>query len=143
MKNAFLSLVHDAVCVAALFPAVSASPWRNGAELHHAVLLDANYNEVLCRRVPMRRPIRQHHKVMTTALLVLEAIPGGKFARIPPSRPPPRPPRSPEELHRQYQGGKVLTVEQLLYLLLLPANRQPRSWRRRRWTGIRRPLWST
>ena len=94
-KSRFLSLVLTLSVLAALFLPVSASALEEPAlNCTHAVLLDANYNEVLYEKGAYEKAYPASITKVMTALLVLEAIQEGSSLRIPPSRPPPRPPRS-------------------------------------------------
>lgn len=94
-KSRFLSLVLTLSVLAALFLPVSASALEEPAlNCTHAVLLDANYNEVLYEKGAYEKAYPASITKVMTALLVLEAIQEGKFAPDTPITPPPRPPRS-------------------------------------------------
>ena len=80
-KSRFLSLVLTLSVLAALFLPVSASALEEPAlNCTHAVLLDANYNEVLYEKGAYEKAYPASITKVMTALLVLEAIQEGKFA---------------------------------------------------------------
>ena len=80
-----------------------------------------------------------------TALLVLEAIQEGKLAPETPITASAAAAQIPEgSSTANIKAGEVLTVEQLLYCLLLPsANEAAPDPGGRRWMGTRRLSWST
>ena len=85
-KTRFLSLVLTLSVLAALFLPVSASALEEPAlNCTHAVLLDANYNEVLYEKNAYEKAYPASITKVMTALLV---------PRRPPSRPRPPRPRS-------------------------------------------------
>ena len=80
-KTRFLSLVLTLSVLAALFLPVSASALEEPAlNCAHAVLLDANYNEVLYEKNAYEKAYPASITKVMTALLVLEAIQEGKLA---------------------------------------------------------------
>ena len=81
-KSRFLSLVLTLSVLAALFLPVSASALEEPAlNCTHAVLLDANYNEVLYEKGAYEKAYPASITKVMTALLVLEAIDSGKLSR--------------------------------------------------------------
>lgn len=90
----------------------------------NAILVDANYNEVLYE-------VGGHDKVypasitkVMTALLTLEAIDSGKLTaqtQVTASATATTVPEGSSTANPKIQAGEVLTVEQLLYCLLLPS----------------------
>lgn len=106
-KTRFLSLVLTLSVLAALFLPVSASALEEPAlNCAHAVLLDANYNEVLYEKNAYEKAYPASITKVMTALLVLEAIQEGKLApETPITASAARGPDPGGELYRQYQGG--------------------------------------
>lgn len=89
----------------------------------HAVLLDVNYNEVLYDKNATDRAYPASLTKVMTALLVMEAIGDGKLT-------PQTPITADKTLHQNMvqdastagiKEGEILTVEELLYCLLLPS----------------------
>ena len=90
----------------------------------NAILVDANYNEVLYE-------VGGHDKVypasitkVMTALLTLEAIEAGQLTaqtQVTASATATTVPEGSSTANPKIQAGEVLTVEQLLYCLLLPS----------------------
>ena len=122
-KSRFLSLVLTLSVLAALFLPVSASALEEPAlNCTHAVLLDANYNEVLYEKGAYEKAYPASITKVMTALLVLEAIQEGKFAPDTPITASASAAQIPEgSSTANIKAGEVLTVEQLLYCLLLPS----------------------
>ncbi len=122
-KTRFLSLVLTLSVLAALFLPVSASALEEPAlNCTHAVLLDANYNEVLYEKNAYEKAYPASITKVMTALLVLEAIQEGKLAPETPITASAAAAQIPEgSSTANIKAGEVLTVEQLLYCLLLPS----------------------
>ena len=120
-KSRFLSLVLTLSVLAALFLPVSASALEEPAlNCTHAVLLDANYNEVLYEKGAYEKAYPASITKVMTALLVLEAIQEGKFAPDTPITASASAAQIPEgSSTANIKAGEVLTVEQLLYCMML------------------------
>ena len=122
-KSRFLLLVLTLSMLAALFLPVSASALEEPVlNCTHAVLLDANYNEVLYEKGAYEKAYPASITKVMTALLVLEAIQEGTLASETPITASAAAARIPEgSSTSNIKAGEVLTVEQLLYCLLLPS----------------------
>ena len=120
-KSRFLSLVLTLSVLAALFLPVSASALEEPAlNCTHAVLLDANYNEVLYEKGAYEKAYPASITKVMTALLVLEAIQEGKFAPDTPITASASAAQIPEgSSTANIKAGEVLTVEQLLECMLI------------------------
>ena len=89
----------------------------------HAVLADANYGEVLYDKKANEKAYPASITKVMTALLVLEAIDSGKLTK---DQQITAGPTTLQDMSGNYstanlEPGDVLTVEQLLYCLLLPS----------------------
>ena len=89
----------------------------------HAILVDANYGEVLYAKKADEKAYPASITKVMTALLVLEAIDSGKLKK---DQQITAGPTTLQDMSGNYstaklEPGDVLTVEQLLYCLLLPS----------------------
>ena len=89
----------------------------------HAILVDANYGEVLYDKKADEKAYPASITKVMTALLVLEAIDSGKLTK---DQQITAGPTTLQDMSGNYstanlEPGDVLTVEQLLYCLLLPS----------------------
>lgn len=89
----------------------------------HAILVDANYGEVLYDKKADEKAYPASITKVMTALLVLEAIDSGKLKK---DQQITAGPTTLQDMSGNYstanlEPGDVLTVEQLLYCLLLPS----------------------
>lgn len=89
----------------------------------HAILVDANYGEVLYAKKADEKAYPASITKVMTALLVLEAIDSGKLTK---DQQITAGPTTLQDMSGNYstanlEPGDVLTVEQLLYCLLLPS----------------------
>lgn len=121
----FLSLVLLCPILLSLlaFPAAAEGEDELNLFCTHAVLMDANYNEVLYEKKAQEKAYPASLTKVMTALLVMEAIEEGKLSAQ----------DAITAGSTTYQGltgdfstadikeGEVLTVEQLLYCLMLPS----------------------
>ena len=89
----------------------------------HAILVDANYGEVLYAKKADEKAYPASITKVMTALLVLEAIDSGKLKKDQQitAGPTPLQDMSGNYSTANLEPGDVLTVEQLLYCLLLPS----------------------
>ena len=121
-KYRFLSLLLLFPMVLTLFTAPAAALEEPDLFCTNAVLLDANYNEVLYDKGAYEKAYPASITKVMTALLVLEAIQEGKFAPDTPITASASAAQIPEgSSTANIKAGEVLTVEQLLYCLLLPS----------------------
>lgn len=89
----------------------------------HAILVDANYGEVLYAKKADEKAYPASITKVMTALLVLEAMDSGKLTREQQitAGPTALQDMSPKASTANLKPGDTLTVEQLLYCLLLPS----------------------
>lgn len=123
-KYRFLSLFLLAAMLLSLIPA-SAAPAQEDLNLFctHAVLLDANHNEVLYDMKANERAYPASITKIMTALLVLEAVEYGQLSLD--TQITAGETRMQDVTYSYVNGniklGEVLTVEELLYMTLLPS----------------------
>lgn len=123
-KYRFLSLLLFAILTLSIFPA-SALPGQEDLGLFctHAVLLDANHGEVLYDMKANERAYPASITKIMTALLVLEAIEYGQLTLDTPVAAGETRMQGVTQsyVNANLKLGEVLTVEELLYLTLIPS----------------------
>lgn len=123
-KYRFLSLLFCTVIMLSLFPA-SAAPGQKDLDLFctHAVLLDANHGEVLYDMKAYEKAYPASITKIMTALLVLEAIEYGQLSLDTPIAAGETRMQGVTQsyVNANLKLGEVLTVEELLYLTLIPS----------------------
>lgn len=126
-KYRFLSLILLFTLALSLVPSSAASAVPNQEDLDlfctHAVLLDANHGEILYDMKANERAYPASITKLMTVLLVLEAIEYGQLAL---STPVAAGETRMQDVTYSYVNaelklGEVLTVEELLYLVILPS----------------------
>ena len=123
-KYRFLSLLLLGAMLLSLIP-VSAAPAQEDLDLFctHAVLLDANHGEILYDMKANERAYPASITKLMTVLLVLEAIEYGQLSL---DTPVAAGETRMQDVTYSYVNaelklGEVLTVEELLYLVILPS----------------------
>ena len=123
-KYRFLSLLLLGTMLLSLIP-VSAAPAQEDLDLFctHAVLLDANHGEILYDMKANERAYPASITKLMTVLLVLEAIEYGQLSL---DTPVAAGETRMQDVTYSYVNaelklGEVLTVEELLYLVILPS----------------------
>ena len=126
-KYRFLSLILLFTLALSLVPSSAAPAVPNQEDLDlfctHAVLLDANHGEILYDMKANERAYPASITKLMTVLLVLEAIEYGQLAL---STPVAAGETRMQDVTYSYVNaelklGEVLTVEELLYLVILPS----------------------
>ena len=126
-KYRFLSLILLFTLALSLFPSSAAPAVPNQEDLDlfctHAVLLDANHGEILYDMKANERAYPASITKLMTVLLVLEAIEYGQLSL---STPVAAGETRMQNVTYSYVNaelklGEVLTVEELLYLVILPS----------------------
>lgn len=123
-KYRFLPLLLCTVIMLSLFSA-SAAPGQKDLDLFctHAVLLDANHGEVLYDMKAYEKAYPASITKIMTALLVLEAIEYGQLSLDTPIAAGETRMQGVTQsyVNANLKLGEVLTVEELLYLTLIPS----------------------
>lgn len=123
-KYRFLPLLLCTVIMLSLFP-TSAAPGQKDLDLFctHAVLLDANHGEVLYDMKAYEKAYPASITKIMTALLVLEAIEYGQLSLDTPIAAGETRMQGVTQsyVNANLKLGEVLTVEELLYLTLIPS----------------------
>ncbi len=123
-KYRFLPLLLCTVIMLSLFSA-SAAPGQKDLDLFctHAVLLDANHGEVLYDMKAYEKAYPASITKIMTALLVLEAIEYGQLSLGTPIAAGETRMQGVTQsyVNANLKLGEVLTVEELLYLTLIPS----------------------
>lgn len=123
IKRRFLSLFLSVVLIALLFPLPNASALEDfNAQARAALLIEASTGEVLYEKDAHRENYPASITKIMTALLVIEAVESGKLSfdtPVPASETAIAIPRDASTAG--IKAGEALSVEQLLYCLLLPS----------------------
>ena len=124
-KYRFLSLFLLFTLLLSLTPASAAVPGQEDLDLFctHAVLLDANHGEVLYDMKANEKAYPASITKLMTVLLVLEAIEYGQLSLDTPVAAGETRMQAVTEsyVNANLKLGEVLTVEELLYLVILPS----------------------
>ena len=119
----FLSLFLAVVLTVLLLPPQQASALEDfDAQARAALLIEANTGEVLYEKNAHRENYPASVTKVMTALLVFEAVDGGKLSLASPITASETAIALPKDASTAgIKAGETLTVEQLLYCLLLPS----------------------
>ena len=125
-KTRFPALLLAVTLLAALFLPLSAAAVEDpGLTCRNAILLDAAYDEVLYDKGVYEKAYPASITKVMTALLVLEAVDAGELSLSTPVTATAEALAVPEESSvAGILEGETLTVEQLLYCLLLPSGNE-------------------
>ncbi len=120
-KNRFLSLLLAALLCALLVPPAAALE-EPDLQCQYACLLDANYGEVLLSKGAYDKAYPASITKIMTALLVMEAIESGQLSKETVLTASEEAVKLPEDASNVgTKAGEQLSVEELLYCLLLPS----------------------
>ncbi len=122
-KYRLLSLLLLLSLLMTLLPIPAAAADEPELYCTHAILMDGNYNEILYDKDAYGKAYPASLTKVTTALLVMEALDSGKLTL---SQKVTAGPTALDDLTGNYSTANIkigdsLTVEQLLYCLLLPS----------------------
>ena len=125
-KTRFPALLLAVTLLAALFLPLSAAAVEDpGLTCRNAILLDAAYDEVLYDKGAYEKAYPASITKVMTALLVLEAVDAGELSLSTPVTATAEALAVPEESSvAGILEGETLTVEQLLYCLLIPSGNE-------------------
>ena len=124
-KYPFLSLILLFALSTSLLPVSAVVPGQEDLDLFctHAVLLDANHGEILYDMKATEKAYPASITKIMTALLVLEAIEYGQLSLDTPITAGETRMQGVTQsyVNANLKLGEVLTVEELLYLTLIPS----------------------
>lgn len=122
-KNRFLALFALVPMVFSLLAAPAAALDEPDLQCQNAILMDANYDEVLYEKGAYDKAYPASLTKVMTALLVMEAIEAGQFTKDTMIT-------AGDTLYQEFvpkastaglKNGEILSVEELMYCLLLPS----------------------